>query len=162
MAPTRETTDCRLLDRAIALAAAVSADGAAGPFGAVVARGEEVLGEGWNRVVGQHDPTAHAEIVAIRAACHALGDHALTGCTLYSSCEPCPMCLGAIYWARIDRVVYASTRADAAGAGFDDARIYDELARPEAERSIEMMRIERPRAGQTLADWARNPHRQGY
>lgn len=162
MTPTPTAVDNRLLDRAIALAAEASADGAAGPFGAVVARGSEVLGEGWNRVVGDHDPTAHAEVVAIRAACAALGDHVLEGCTIYASCEPCPMCLGAIYWARIARVVYAAGRTEAAQAGFDDAWIYDEIGRRPMERSITMVRVERPGAAKVFEQWMCNPRRQCY
>ncbi len=162
MASRDETCDVRLLDRAVALAETASADGAAGPFGAVVARGERILGEGWNRVVGDHDPSAHAEIVAIRAACATLGSHALTGCTIYSSCEPCPMCLGAIYWARLARVVFASSRADAARAGFDDAWIYDEIGRGLRDRSIEMVHVERPRAAGVFEHWTQNPHRRRY
>ena len=101
-----------------------------GPFGAVIVRGDEIVGRGWNRVTTANDPTAHAEIVAIRDACKRLNTFSLAGCELYSSCEPCPMCLAAIYWSRLDSLVFAATRDDAADAGFDDALFYEELARP--------------------------------
>ncbi|MBL7939994.1 MAG: nucleoside deaminase [Flavobacteriales bacterium] len=110
--------------------------GQGGPFGCVIVKDGAIVGRGNNRVTSSNDPTAHAEIVAIRAACAALGDFQLTGCVLYTSCEPCPMCLGAIYWARPDRIVFACTREDAADAGFDDRLIYDELPLPYAERRI--------------------------
>src|SRR3954465_1461729 len=111
--------------RAIALSNEQLTTGAGGPFGAVIARDGEIVAEGVNRVPTTNDPTAHAEIVAIRAACAALGTFTLAGCTIYASCEPCPMCLGAIYWARLDGLYYASDRADAAAIGFDDARVYE-------------------------------------
>lgn len=119
--------DKQLLRRAIALSVENVAAGG-GPFGAVVARGGEIVAEGVNRVTTLHDPTAHAEVQAIRAAAARLGTFDLSGCTIYSSCEPCPMCLSAIYWARLDRLVYAGAKEDAARAGFDDAFIYRELA----------------------------------
>ncbi|WP_026424948.1 nucleoside deaminase [Actinokineospora inagensis] len=119
----------RWLDEAIALATHnVTAGG--GPFGALVVRGDEVVARGVNRVVPDLDPTAHAEVVAIRTACQALGDFRLTGCVLVSSCEPCPLCLSAALWARLDHVLYAADRDDAAKAGFDDREFYDVLARP--------------------------------
>ena len=98
-----------------------------GPFGAVIVRGGKVLAEGWNEVTSSNDPTAHAEVTAIRRACQAVGDFSLEGATLYTSCEPCPMCLASAYWARISRIVYSNTRDDAAAIGFDDAFIYDEM-----------------------------------
>ncbi len=127
--------DKQLLRRAIALSVENVAAGG-GPFGAVVARGGEIVAEGVNRVTTLHDPTAHAEVQAIRAAAARLGTFDLSGCTIYSSCEPCPMCLSAIYWARLDRLVYAGTKDDAARAGFDDAFIYRELALPPSERHL--------------------------
>lgn len=119
--------DLAPLARALELARASVAAGG-GPFGAVVARAGEVLGEGTNRVTATHDPTAHAEVVALRAAAARLGTHDLTGTTLFASCEPCPMCLGAALWARVARVVFAATRDDAAAAGFDDARFHAHFA----------------------------------
>lgn len=118
-----------------------------GPFAALVVQDGAVIAYGTNRVTPTTDPTAHAEIVAIRRACAALDRFHLDGCTLYATCEPCPMCLGAIYWAHLDRVLYAGTRTEAADAGFDDAHIYDEIARPPAERSIPMQRC-LPEGGQ--------------
>lgn len=128
--------DERFLRRAIELAGLGVAGGDGGPFGAVVVRDGEILGEGWNRVISGNDPTAHAEVTAIRAACAAVGSFQLPGAILYSSCEPCPMCLGAIYWARPDAVFFAATRHDAAAANFDDSFIYDEIPLDPAERSL--------------------------
>jgi guanine deaminase len=112
--------------------------GQGGPFAALVVDDGTIIGRGTNVVTTLNDPTAHAEVVAIRRACDAQNDFELQGCTLYATCEPCPMCLGAAYWARLDRVYYAATRADAAAAGFDDEHIYEELATPPAERRIPM------------------------
>ncbi len=127
--------DKQLLRRAIALSVANVAEGG-GPFGAVIARDGEIVAEGVNRVTTLHDPTAHAEVQAIRAAAARLGSFDLSGCVIYSSCEPCPMCLSAIYWARLSRLVYAGTKSDAARAGFDDAFIYKELSLPPSERRL--------------------------
>jgi tRNA(Arg) A34 adenosine deaminase TadA len=150
-----------LLDRAIELAeASVLAGG--GPFGALVAQGGRIIAEGQNRVVLSRDPTAHAEIAAIRAACAALSRFELSGCSVYASCEPCPMCLAALYWARVDAVVYACTREDADQAGFDDQRIYGELARPPRERALPMRRLDRPGALDAFRIWREIPNRQDY
>ena len=131
----------RFMLRAIALAEENAASGLGGPFGCVIVRDGTIIAEGTNRVTSSHDPTAHAEIVAIRSACRSLDTFQLTGCDVYASCEPCPMCMGAIYWARPRRVFYAASQEDAAGAGFDDAVIRDQLtARPE-ERSLPIERI---------------------
>jgi len=129
-------SDEQYLSEAIALAHAGMERGDGGPFGCVIVKDGRVVGRGNNRVTSTNDPTAHAEVVAIREACKALGDFQLTGCTLFTSCEPCPMCLGAIYWARPDRIVFAATREDAADAGFDDQLIYDELPLPPEQRRI--------------------------
>ena len=129
------------MQRAIALATENVASGAGGPFGAVVVRDGEIVATGVNRVTATNDPTAHAEVVAIRAACLALGDFQLTGCQVYTSCEPCPMCLAAIYWARCDAIFYGNTAADAAAAGFDDSFLYEELKVPLAERKIPIARL---------------------
>ena len=120
---------------AIRLASA-NVENGGGPFGAVIARGGEIIATGVNRVTANCDPTAHAEVSAIRAAAQKLGTFNLSGCDIYSSCEPCPMCLGAIYWARLDRLFYGNTKADAARIGFDDAFIYKELALPLSERTL--------------------------
>ncbi|MBM3754110.1 MAG: nucleoside deaminase [Acidobacteria bacterium] len=129
----------RWLERAVELAAANAASGAGGPFGAVIVRDGAIIAEGANSVVRTADPTAHAEVVAIRNAASARGSHELTGCTLFASCEPCPMCLGAILWARIDRVYFAATKSDAAAAGFDDSLFYEQFGKPAGERIVPML-----------------------
>src|SRR5208282_5135653 len=122
--------------RAIELSLENVHSGRGGPFAAVVAKDGKIIAEGTNCVTSTNDPTAHAEVIAIRAACRALGDFELTGCDFYTTCEPCPMCLGAIYWARPSRVFYANLASDAAAIGFDDAQIYSEFQRPLSERRI--------------------------
>ena len=129
------------MKRAVALASRGVELGHGGPFGAVIVRGGEVVGEGWNEVLRSKDPTAHAEIVAIRNACRKLATYDLTGCEIYSTCEPCPMCLGAIYWSRIGRVYFSVNRHDAAGIEFRDEFIYEELAKPIKERELPMVHI---------------------
>ena len=126
------------LREAIELAVENVESGQGGPFAAIITKGNSLVSKGTNIVTTTDDPTAHAEITAIRSACEKLGDFHLNDCTLYSTCEPCPMCLGAIYWARIDRVVYAASRDDAAEAGFDDGHIYEEIEKPPSSRRIEM------------------------
>jgi tRNA(Arg) A34 adenosine deaminase TadA len=126
------------LQEAIDLAVDNVESGLGGPFAALIVEDDTVLATGTNRVTTVQDPTAHAEITAIRAACKERGHFELDGCTLYSTCEPCPMCLGAIYWARLDRVVYAASRTDAAEAGFDDHHIYQELDKPPQDRTLPM------------------------
>jgi len=139
--------------RAIALAIDNVHAGRGGPFGAVVARDGRIIAEGTNRVTSSNDPTAHAEVVAIRIACAALNSFQLTGCELYTSCEPCPMCLGAIYWARPARVYFAGTAADAAAAGFDDSFIYEQLAMPLASRKIPFVSLMRVEAQAAFRAW---------
>ncbi len=124
------------LKQAIALALSNVSSGLGGPFGAVIVKDGQAISSGRNLVISNNDPCAHAEIVAIRAACEALQSFHLSGCEIYASCEPCPMCLGAIYWARLSRLYFASTREDAARAGFDDARIYREIALPPESRAL--------------------------
>ena len=124
-----------------------------GPFAALVVQGTKIISEGTNSVTLWNDPTAHAEVVAIRRACTALKVFQLTGCDIYSSCEPCPMCLGAIYWARPRAIFFAGDRNDAAKAGFDDAFIYDELLVPPQKRSIPMVQMMREQAARVLAEW---------
>ena len=153
--------DDRFLRRAVALAAR-DIDAGGGPFGAVITRGGDIIAEGTNRVTVAHDPTAHAEIVAIRAACRALDDFSLAGCVIHSSCEPCPMCLGAIYWARLSRVHHAATRADAAAIGFDDQHIYDEFARPPAARRLPIFHRPLPEADALFKAWAAKPDKVPY
>lgn len=128
-------TKQELMQRAIDLAVENVRNGG-GPFGAVIARGGEIVAEGVNRVTSQHDPTAHAEVQAIRKACSKLNTFDLTGLDIYASCEPCPMCLGAIYWAHLDHLYFAGTKDDAARIGFDDAFIYKELPLPIHERKL--------------------------
>jgi guanine deaminase len=127
--------------RAIALSLENVRTGAGGPFAAVVVKDGEIIAEGANAVTTTNDPTAHAEVVAIREACRKLKSFDLSGCEIYTSCEPCPMCLGAIYWARPARVYFANSAADAAQAGFDDAFIYQEIGRPHPERAIPMIQL---------------------
>jgi guanine deaminase len=137
-------------------------EGRGGPFAAVVVKDGKMIAAGTNRVTSTNDPTAHAEIVAIREACRALGTFQLHGCEIYTTCEPCPMCLGAIYWARPARVYYAATAADAAEAGFDDAFIYREFARPTGERSIQMIQTMREESLAAFREWAAKPDKILY
>lgn len=133
-----------------------------GPFGAVVVKDGSVIGAGNNRVLTSNDPTAHAEVVAIRAACQHLSDFQLTGCTLYTSCEPCPMCLGAIYWARPDRVYFGCSKKEAAAAGFDDAFIYEEIALPRSERAIPFHQLMRDEAYEAFVSWKEKEDKTAY
>jgi guanine deaminase len=144
--------DARWIARAIELARE-SATSGGGPFGAVIARGGEQLAESSNRVTADLDPTAHAEINAIRAACAKVRDFKLEGATIYSSCEPCPMCLGAIHWARLERLVFACSRTDAAAAGFDDEWIYREFALPLEKRTVPSLQLERDLGLGAFAAW---------
>ena len=133
-----------------------------GPFAALIVKDDIVIASGANQVTRCNDPTAHAEMVAIREACRVLGDFQLSGCDLYSTCEPCPMCLGAIYWARPSHVYYAATHADAAVAGFDDSFIYRELATPHGKRAIPMIRVANERATSPFDEWSRKLDRRRY
>jgi len=133
-----------------------------GPFAAVIVKDRRIVAEGVNRVTSSNDPTAHAEVVAIREACRALGDFQLAGCDLYTTCEPCPMCLGAIYWARPARVLYACSAADAAAAGFDDAFIYDELKRAHAARRIPMTQLLRDESLSIFSTWKKLENKTPY
>ena len=133
-----------------------------GPFAALVVRNGEIIGRGANQVTASNDPTAHAEIEAIRAACRVSNHFHLTGCELYASSEPCPMCLGAIYWARLERYYYGSTRREAAGIRFDDSRIYEEIAKSAEARSIPAVQLLEGEAAQVLEEWMRNPARVPY
>lgn len=133
-----------------------------GPFGAVVVKDGEIIGRGYNQVAAANDPTAHAEIMAIRDACKRLGTFQLTGCEIYTSCEPCPMCIGAIYWARPERVYFANTREDAAAISFDDSFIYGEIRKPLAERKIEMIQMNREEAQKVFKQWAAKANKIVY
>jgi guanine deaminase len=148
--------------RAIELATANVDALRGGPFGAVIVRDGAILAEGTNLVTSTLDPTAHAEITAIRAACQTVRSFQLTGCEIYTTCEPCPMCLGAIYWARADRVYYACTREDAAAAGFDDALIYEELAVAAAARRIPMVSMMRAEGRAPFDAWRKLAGRTDY
>jgi tRNA(Arg) A34 adenosine deaminase TadA len=136
--------------------------GAGGPFGAVVVKAGEIVARGNNLVTSTNDPTAHAEVVAIRRACQSLNTYQLTDCDLYSSCEPCSMCLGAIYWARPRRIYYGALHHDAAQAGFDDHFIYQELAKPREARSIPMVQLLAEAAWAPFAAWQAKEHREMY
>ena len=148
--------------RAIALALENVRSGRGGPFAALVAKDGRVIAEGANSVTFTNDPTAHAEIVAIREACRILKTFQLAECDLYTTCEPCPMCLGAIYWARPARVFYAGVAADAADAGFDDAFIYDELKVAPEERRIPMLQCMREESLAVFSAWKRQPNKTPY
>lgn len=145
--------DALFLARAIELSRGAVTGHEGGPFGAVIVKDGKIVGEGWNRVLADRDPTAHAEVTAIRAACAALGTHDLHGAVLYTSCEPCPMCLASAMWARVDRVVWAAEREDAAMVGFDDAKIYEEIALKPEERSLPFKRMMRPEAREVFLAW---------
>lgn len=155
------SSDRTYLELAIKKASENIFDGG-GPFGAVIVRDGEVLATAANRVVAQADPTAHAEVLAIRHAAQKLATHDLSGCTLYTSCEPCPMCLGAIYWAGIGRVVYAATRHDAAAAGFSDEHIYNEIAMEIENRSIEFLSAAEDMGKEVFREWIGFPGKTPY
>ena len=148
--------------RAIALAIENIRSAQGGPFGALVVKEGRILAEGANRVTISNDPTAHAEVVAIREACRVLGDFQLPGCDLYTTCEPCPMCLGAIYWARPARVFYACLASDAAEAGFDDAFIYEELRRSLGARDLPMEQLLREESLSVFSLWNRQENKTPY
>jgi guanine deaminase len=148
--------------RAIELAVENVRAARGGPFGAVIVKDGRIIAEGANLVTSTNDPTAHAEIVAIREACRSLGRFHLTGCEIYTSCEPCPMCLGAIYWARLERVFFGCTRADAAASGFNDELIYRELAAPLADRRLPMVQFMRDDAVRAFQAWTQAEGRVDY
>ncbi len=147
--------------RAVELARASVAKGG-GPFGAVIVKDGKIVAEASNRVVLDSDPTAHAEVGAIRAAAASLGTHVLEGCEVYSSCEPCPMCLGALFWARVDRVYFGATRVDAAEAGFDDEALYQELKCDLDHRSLPIAQMDRDDALLAFSDWRAQADRTPY
>jgi len=154
--------DVRFLRRAIDLATQNVETGKGGPFGALVVRDGDVLAEAVNVVTATHDPTAHAEVTAIRKACASIESFRLDGCTLYTSCEPCPMCMGAVYWSHLDRVVYGAVHADAARVGFDDSHIYDELCIPREARSLPMEQHLSDHAQTPFQAWADAEDREEY
>jgi guanine deaminase len=152
----------RFMREAIAMALENVRTGRGGPFAALVVRGEDVVGRGTNLVTANNDPTAHAEIVAIRGACQALGLFQLNGCEIYTSSEPCPMCLAAMYWARIRGYYYGNARAEATRIGFDDALIYDEIAKAPEDRLVPGSRLLADEAVQVFYEWERSPLKVPY
>jgi len=151
-----------LMRRAVALSMEKMQAGIGGPFGAVIAREGEIIAEGWNQVTSTADPTAHAEVVAIRRACQALGRFDLADCEIYTSCEPCPMCLGAIYWARLRRIWFGNDRRDAASIGFDDDFLYREIPLPLEHRSVPAQRLLGEEARAAFDAWLHKPDRTAY
>lgn len=162
MTAETRSVDAAFLAHAIALSREKMRANFGGPFGAVIVKDGKILAEGWNEVTSTTDPTAHAEVVAIRRACREVNDFALRGATLYSSCEPCPMCLATIYWARIERLVFANSRHDAADLGFDDARIYEEIALPPHARSIPTSQVELDEARAVFRAWVMKADKTAY
>lgn len=154
--------DKKFMLRAIELAQNGVDNNAGGPFGCVIVKDGEIIGEGWNQVTSTNDPTAHAEVVAIRNACQNVKSFQLENCVIYTSCEPCPMCLGAIYWARPVKVFYACNRQDAAEIGFDDQFIYDEIGKNLPERQIEITALGREEALKVFQSWSEKLDKTAY
>jgi guanine deaminase len=154
--------DNPFMARAIQLAIENVRSGRGGPFGAAIAKDGNLIAEGANQVTSTNDPTAHAEILAIRAACAKLGTFDLHGCEIFTSCEPCPMCLGAIYWARLSRIYFASAAADASKIGFDDSLIYREIAQPLTHRTIPMVQMMREESLAAFRAWEEKPNKIVY
>lgn len=154
--------DERFMREAIALSVENVRLGRGGPFAALIVKDGRLIARGTNQVTLANDPTAHGEIVAIRAACQALGSFQLAGCELYTSCEPCPMCLGAIHWARLARFYYGNTRQDAARIGFDDALLYEDIQRQPERRTVPGVRLLAAEAAQAFEEWARSPAKVPY
>ena len=152
----------RFLERAIELSRQGMQKGNGGPFGCVIVKDGEIVGEGVNEVLVKNDPTSHAEVVAIRNACKKLNNFQLTGCDVYTSCEPCPMCMGAIYWARPNRVIYANTKSDAAAVNFDDQFIYDEIEKLPQDRYIQFIHLPQDQALDVFLEWKNNGDRKEY
>ena len=154
--------DNPFMARAIELSMDSVISGSGGPFGAVIVRNDAIVAEGVNRVTSANDPTAHAEVVAIRAACAKLGTFLLKDCEIYTSCEPCPMCLGAIYWAHVARIYFGNVAADASQIGFDDSFIYRQFTQPFPERSIPMVQMMREQARAAFRAWQDKPNKVLY
>ncbi|MEM7477079.1 MAG: nucleoside deaminase [Planctomycetota bacterium] len=148
--------------QAIELAESKMLENAGGPFGAIILRDDEIIGQGWNQVTSLNDPTAHAEMMAIRDACRTTGDFSLAECDIYCSCEPCPMCLGGIYWARIRRIFYAGQSSDAAEAGFDDGQFYSEFALAPEQRNIPARQLLREEAVEVFKLWNQKSDKTEY
>ena len=150
------------MQEAIRLSFETMRNNTGGPFGAVIVKDGKIIARGFNKVVTSNDPTAHAEVVAIREACIALNDFQLNGCEIYTSCEPCPMCMAAIYWARPDKVYYANSKTDAAEIGFDDDFIYQEIALPYTERKIPILRMMENEALEAFKEWTNKNDKVNY
>jgi guanine deaminase len=156
------TREAFFMQKAIELSARAIADNEGGPFGCVIVKGDTIVGQGYNKVTSTNDPTAHAEVVAIRDACNNLQTFQLSDCEVYTSCEPCPMCMGAIYWARPKKVYFANTRIDAAAIGFDDSMIYEELSCDHSMRKIPVISIGRDDALKVFEQWKNKEDKVGY
>ena len=156
------TREEKFMNEAVALSHLAITDNQGGPFGCVIVKNDVVIGRGNNKVTINNDPTAHAEIVAIRDACKNIGTFKLDGCEIYTSCEPCPMCLAAIYWARAEVIYYANTRKDAAEAGFDDSLIYDEIIQPIDKREISAINLGRENAKEIFLKWMNKTDKNIY
>ena len=156
------TREEKFMEEAIALAEKGIKNDEGGPFGCVVVKDDKIIGRGNNKVTSTNDPTAHAEIIAIRDACKNLNSYQLENCEIYTSCEPCPMCLGAIYWARPKVIYYGNSRKDAAKIGFDDSMIYDEISSDLTSRKIPVINICRKKANQTFAEWQHKEDKKTY
>lgn len=154
--------DIEFLKEAVQLSGEAVSKNLGGPFGCVIVKDGIIISKGYNKVTASSDPTAHAEVVAIREACKLLNNHQLTGCVVYASCEPCPMCLGAIYWARPDKLIYANTRYQAAAIHFDDQFIYDEINKEAATRQIPFIHHPLPEADEVFDSWLKNDNRVEY
>lgn len=154
--------ELKFMQQAIQLGREGVAKNEGGPFGCVIVKNDTIIGRGWNKVISNNDPTAHAEVTAIRDACRNLASYQLTDCEIYTSCEPCPMCMGAIYWARPSKVYFANTREDAANIGFDDSLIYHELILPLNERKISIEGIGREDAIKLFEEWVQKENKNLY
>jgi guanine deaminase len=147
------TREEKFMQEAVKIGSDGMRNGQGGPFGCVIVKNDKIIGRGCNKVIAENDPTAHAEVVAIRDACKNLQNFQLDGCEIYATSEPCPMCMGAIYWARPKKIFYANTSRDAAAIGFDDSFIYNELNKPKEERKIEILRLPSDEAKQMFEEW---------
>jgi guanine deaminase len=159
---TMTQRELQYMQAAVDLARHGMNNGIGGPFGCIIVKGDTIVGKGCNSVASLNDPTAHAEVMAIRDACRHLQTFQLTDCEIYTSCEPCPMCMGAIYWARPRKVYFGATRYDAAAAGFDDSLIYKELTAPLHDRLIEMVNLGREKAIGIFHEWIEKPDKIAY
>ncbi len=162
MANRLTETEKKFLLHAVELSRKGMMSGSGGPFGCVIVKDDKIIGEGFNQVTSLNDPTAHAEVVAIRSACKNLHDYQLRDCDIYSSCEPCPMCLGAIYWARPRRVIFANTKKEAAEINFDDDFIYKEISLPQSDRRIPFIHVPLAEAKEVFSEWEKMSDKKLY